>query len=299
MDLDAVVIGGGAAGLSGAVTLARQRRSVLVVDGGQPRNAPAGGVHAYLGRDGIAPGRLLADGREELRSYGGQVRDGRVVAAERTDGGFAVRLDDGTALTARRLLIATGVTDELPDVPGVRERWGRDVVHCPFCHGWEVRERPIAVLATSAFASHQALMFSQLSDDVVLLQHRETALPDLERLARRGVRLLQGEVERLVVEDDALTGVAVAGTVVPARAVVVFPRPVLRLDGLEGLGLEVAELEGVGRHVVTDATGATSVPGVFAAGNVTDLMAQVVHAAGAAVRAGAMLNLSLLQEDAA
>ena len=301
MDLDVVVIGGGAAGLGGAVTLARSRRSVVVVDAGEPRNAPAAGVHGYLGRDGVSPAELLADGRAELASYGGQVRRGRVVSAAPCDGGFEVGLDDGTSLRSRRLLVTTGLVDELPDVPGLRERWGRDVLHCPYCHGWEVRDQPIAVLATTSMASHQALLFRQLSDDEVLLQHDGPAPTDDEqrKLDVRGIRVVPGQVEQVVVEDDALTGVRLAdGTQVPCRAVVVFGRPRVRLDGLEGLGLEVAELEGIGAYIATDAMGATSVPGVWAAGNVADLMAQVVHAAGAGVRAAAAINGDLVQEEA-
>src|SRR5512133_835933 len=168
---DVVVVGGGAAGLSGAVALARSRRSVLVVDAGEPRNAPAAGVHNYLGREGVPPADLLAAGRAELASYGGRVAAGRAVAArpwERPGTGFVVTLDDGRVVAARRLLVATGLVDGLPDVAGVRERWGRDVLHCPYCHGWEVRDQAIGVLWRNPLSLHQALLFRQLSADVVL-----------------------------------------------------------------------------------------------------------------------------------
>ncbi|HWM07298.1 MAG TPA: NAD(P)/FAD-dependent oxidoreductase, partial [Actinophytocola sp.] len=157
-EYDVVVLGGGAAGLSGALMLARSRRSVLVIDAGSPRNAPAEGVHGLLGHDGIAPAELLERGRAEVRGYGGQVVTGEVVTAAREDAGFRLTLADGGSVRARRLLVATGLVDELPAVAGLRERWGRDVVHCPYCHGWEVRARVIAVLATGPMSVHQALL---------------------------------------------------------------------------------------------------------------------------------------------
>ena len=175
---DVVIIGGGAAGLSGAVALARSRRSVLVVDAGRPRNAPADGVHNYLGREGTPPGELLAIGRAEVAGYGGEVVPGVVTGARREDDGdFRVTLDDGREVSARRLLVATGLVDELPDLPGVAERWGRDVLHCPYCHGWEVRDQAIGILATGPTAVHQALLFRQLSDDVTFFRHTGPDLP--------------------------------------------------------------------------------------------------------------------------
>ncbi len=168
---DVVVVGGGIAGLSGALTLGRARRSVLVVDAGEPRNAPASGVHGYLSRDGVAPAALLEAGRAEVCGYGVQVLDGRVDELASTGSGFTVGLEDGRRVGARRLLVTTGLVDELPDVAGVRERWGRDVLHCPYCHGWEVRDRPLGVLGTSSRAVHQALLFRQWTDDLTLFVH--------------------------------------------------------------------------------------------------------------------------------
>jgi thioredoxin reductase len=137
---DVVIVGGGAAGLSAGLALSRARRSVLVVDAGTPRNAPAGHVHNYLTRDGIPPAELLAAGRAEVTGYGGEILSGSVNSADPLDDGFQVTLTDGRVLLARRLLVTTGLVDELPDVPGLTERWGRDVLHCPYCHGWEVRD---------------------------------------------------------------------------------------------------------------------------------------------------------------
>ncbi|MTE17880.1 FAD-binding protein [Streptomyces sp. TRM43335] len=302
---DVVVVGGGAAGLSGALVLARARRSVLVVDSGQPRNAPADGVHGYLGHEGVPPSELLARGRAEVAEYGGEVVPGTVVAAERAgDGWFRLVLDDGTALLAGRLLITTGLVDELPDVPGLARRWGHDVLHCPYCHGWEVRDRPVGVLATGPLAVHQALLWRQWTDDVVLFRHTgpEFDRAEHERLAARGIAVVDGEVAALEVTGDRLTGVRLAGgRTVPRRVLVVAPRLTARGGLLAGLGVETVEQEsgghGIGRHVPADATGATSVPGVWVAGNVTVLTEQVVGAAAAGARAAAAINADLITEE--
>jgi thioredoxin reductase (NADPH) len=303
---DVVVIGGGAAGLSGAVALARSRRSVLVVDAGQPRNAPADGVHNYLGREGARPADLLADGRAELAGYGGEVVSGLVTAARREDDGtFRVALDGGRSVAARRLLVATGLLDELPEVPGLGERWGRDVLHCPYCHGWEVRDQAIGILATGPNAMHQALLFRQLSDDVVFFRHTGPDLPadQVEQLVALGVRMVDGEVTGVEVADDLLTGIRLAtGEVVPRSVLVVAPRFTARAAVLESLGVPAMdqEMSGhvVGSAVPADPTGATAVPGVWVAGNVSDMSAQVVVSAAAGMRAGAMINADLVAEDA-
>ena len=300
-NVDVVVVGGGAAGLSAAVTLARARRSVRVVDDGTPRNAPAAGVHGVLGQEGVSPLMLLERGRAELAGYGGSVLSGPAVAARRDGSGFVVTLADGTSVRARRLLVATGLTDELPDVPGLRERWGHDVLHCPYCHGWEVRDQPIGVLGTSARSVHQALLFRQWSDDVVLLQHTAPAPTDAEaeQLAARGVRVVPGIVTEVLVSEGRLSGVRLeSGEVVARSALTVMPRFVARLDGLAGLGLAAVPHEtGVGEHTATDLTGASSVPGVWVAGNATDPMAQVTGAMAAGTRAAAALNSDLIAEE--
>ena len=302
---DVVVIGGGTAGLSGAVALARSRRTVLVVDAGSPRNAPAAGVHNYLGREGARPADLVADGRAELAGYGGRVVSGVVSSARQDQGRFRVTLDDGREVSARRLLVATGLVDELPALPGVAERWGRDVLHCPYCHGWEVRNQPIGIVATGPNAVHQALLFRQLSDDVVFFRHTGPELPpeQAEQLAALGIRVVEGEVAAVEVTDDRLSGVRLAsGEVVPRAAVVVAPRFTARAGVLESLGLRAQDQEMggavVGSAVPADPTGATAVPGVWVAGNVSDLSAQVVASAAAGLRAGAMINADLITEDA-
>ena len=269
---DVVVVGGGAAGLSAALTLARARRLVLVVDAGAPRNVPAGHVHNYLAREGTPPGELLAAGRAEVAGYGGEVVTGSVTSAQPLDGqedggGFRAVLADGRVVLTRRLLVTTGLVDELPDVPGLAERWGRDVLHCPYCHGWEVRDQA-----------------------------------ECEQLAARGITLVDGEVAALEVTDDRLTGVRLrSGELVPCQAVVVGPRFTARADVLTTLGLEPTEqqVDGhvIGSYVPADPTGATAVPGVWVAGNVADLRAQVISAAAAGLNTAAAINADLIAED--
>ena len=302
---DVVVVGGGAAGLSGAVALARSRRSVLVVDAGDPRNAPAGHVHNFLTRDGTPPAELYAAGRAEVTRYGGTVETGRVTALSRDDDGlFRVGIGHRT-VAARRLLVATGVRDELPDVPGLAARWGIDVVHCPYCHGWEVRDQRIGVLATGPAAVHQALLFRQLSPHVTLLRHTGPE-PDDEQsrqLKARGITIIEEKVEEIEADGTGLTGVRLAGgRRLALDAVVVAPRMAARADLLAPLGLKPAELRvgeySIGTHIEADPAGATAVPGVWVAGNLADPQAQVIAAAATGLAAGAVINYDLVLEEA-
>lgn len=188
-EYEVVVVGGGAAGLSAALVLGRSRRSVLVLDSGQPRNAAAAGVHGLLTRDGISPAAYVAIGRDEVRSYGGHVVDVQALAVRGdVDHGFVVAMGDGREVRARRVLVTTGLIDELPDIPGVSEQWGRGVLHCPYCHGWEVRDQAIGVLAVTEQAAHQALLFRQWSADVILFVNDSVQPTDEEsaQLAARG-----------------------------------------------------------------------------------------------------------------
>jgi thioredoxin reductase len=281
-----------------------------------PRNAPAAHVHGFLTRDGTPPAELLRTGRAEVTSYGGEVVDDRVEhvrrlapgdriergdqaehagRAEQGAPGFALELASGRELRARRLLVTTGLRDELPDVPGVRERWGTDVLHCPYCHGWEVRDQPLGVLATSPGAVHQALLVRQWSPDVVVVVHDVTLEPhDRARLAARGVRIVDEKASRVVVEGDRLRGIElVDGTAVPRAAVFVQPRFVPS----DGLLSELGCVTGDGGWVQADASGRTSVPGVWAAGNVANPQAQVVTAAGAGSTAAAAINADLVEEE--
>ncbi|MFG1792423.1 NAD(P)/FAD-dependent oxidoreductase [Nocardia sp. NPDC049149] len=290
---DVVIVGGGAAGLSAALVLTRSRRTVAVVRGGEPRNAPAEHMHGFLSRDGMPPGELLVTGAAEVAGYGGELIDDVVTIVEKSDdhGVFTVTLAGGRVLTAHRVVIATGLRDELPDLPGVRERWGAEVLHCPYCHGYEVRDQPLGLLGgADPRVMHLAVLLPQWSDDVILFQHTMT-LSDTDRaqLTARGVRVVEGEVARLVV-DGTLRGVELTdGRAVPRSAVFVAPTFLPNADLLHALGCDFDEKG----WVVADPTGRTSVPGVWVAGNVSNPAAQVINAASAGYSAAVAINSDL------
>ncbi|GAA1776673.1 NAD(P)/FAD-dependent oxidoreductase [Actinomadura chokoriensis] len=294
---EVLVIGGGPAGLSAALVLARARRDVTVVDAGEPRNATAEHMQGFLTRDGMPPAALLETGRTEVRGYGGEIVSGRVehAAGDAADG-FVLTLADGTALRGRRLLVTTGVTDVLPDIPGLQDRWGREVQMCPYCHGWEVRDQKIVVLASSPNSVHQASLLRQWSPDVTFLAAKAPAGEDAARLDARGIRVVEAEARRLVADDDRVTGFELAdGSVLPCDAVFVAPTWVAKDGPLTDLGCEIGD----NGFVKVDETGRTSVPGVWAAGNVTFPGGQVIMAASAGSMAAAMINADLIEADIA
>ncbi|MFA6576907.1 MAG: NAD(P)/FAD-dependent oxidoreductase [Nocardioides sp.] len=306
---DVVVIGGGAAGLSAALVLTRARRRVAVIDAGQPRNAPATHMQGFLGSDGLPPAELLAAGRAEVARYGGHLVSGTVasITADAQTSvhqrrAFTITLEDGDQLRARRVLVTTGLRDEVPDVPGVRERWGRDLLHCPYCHGHEVRDQPLGILADAdgdAENLDQALAHAHLvrqwSDDVVFFANGQSvSAAAREQLVARAIGFVPEQVTRLVIEDDRLTGVEFAGGgVVPRSAVFVRPRFVPNDTLLADLGCAT---NATGWAAV-DGTGRTSVPGVWAAGNAVNPRAQVITAAGEGSAAAIAINGDLVDED--
>ncbi|WP_436794864.1 FAD-dependent oxidoreductase [Actinospongicola halichondriae] len=300
---DVLIVGGSAAGLAAALQLVRQRRSVIVVDAGEPRNAPAAHMHGFLGRDGTPPSALTAAGRDEVRSYGGEVVDGRVVSVARTDDGrFRAELVGGHAIVARKVLAATGLVDDLPAIDGVADHWGSDVIHCPFCHGYEVRDRRVVQVITHPMGLHPASLFRQLTDDLTVVVHDPTGIEEdeLSTLRAGGVQVIDAQVHRLVTgADGGIEAVELVGhDPLAADAVVVGPRFRARAEPFVSLGLEpVPHPSGVGDIIETDATGATSVPGVYAAGNVTDPSQQVLHAAADGSRVGAMISFALADDD--
>lgn len=292
---DVVIVGGGAAGLSTALVLGRARRRIVVIDAGSPRNAPAAHMQGYLSRDGLPPSELLAIGRSEVKGYGVDLIDDVVVGI---DPGFTVHLGDGRSLAARRILVATGVVDGIPDIPGVSERWGRDLLHCPYCHGYEVHDQPLGVIGPNPGSIQHAQIVRQWSDDVIYFaQTQEPSASESTELAARGIRVVHGAIERLVIEDDQLTGVQLAtGETVPRWAV--FVRPVIAPDPDYLLATLGCDLDETGFAVV-DRAGRTSVPGVWGAGNAIDPRAQVITAAGAGSAAAIDINNDLVQEDIA
>ena len=293
---DVIVIGGGAAGLSAALVLSRARRKVLVVDAGSPRNAPAAHMHGYLSRDGMPPADLLAVGREEVRSYGGEIVDGTVTDLVACGHGFTALLAAGRRISSRRVLVTTGLRDESPDIPGLRDRWARDVLHCPYCHGHEVRDRRLGVIGWTAGATRYAQIVRQWTNDLTYFTSPDilTAIERSQLLAR-GINVVEGVIDQLVVNEvDELRGVQMrGGCVIGVDALFVPPRFIPNSAMLVGLGCDV---DGDG-WVTVDPTGRTSVPGVWAAGNIVDPRAQVITAAGAGSASAIALNADLVDED--
>jgi thioredoxin reductase len=293
---DVVVIGGGAAGLSAALVLTRARREVLVVDSAAPRNAPAAHMHGFLSRDGFPPGELLTVGRAEVEGYGGSFVDCTVMGiVNGGPSGFRVALEDGGVVSARRVLVATGLRDELPEIPGLRERWARDVLHCPDCHGYEVKDRKLGVLGGPPQAAHQVQIVRQWSDDVVYFAPvGALAAPEREELAARRVEVVEGTVRGVLVDNDRLGGVELDdGRTVRLDTLFVSPRYVPNNDLVAVLGCELDD-DG---WAITDGNGLTTIVGVWAAGNVTDPRAQMISAAGEGSAAAIAINADLVQED--
>lgn len=292
---DAIIVGGGAAGLSAALMLGRARRKVLVIDAGEPRNAPAEHSHSFFTRDGAPPGELLRIGREQAAGYGAEIRAGRVVEVAREEGGFAVALEDGGRESARRVVIAAGVVDELPEIEGFRDRWGGVVFHCPYCHGYEMRDQPLAVMARGAAAMEMCALILGWTRDVVLCTDGPAELggEDRAKLARHGIRVREERIARLEGEGSALERIVFAEGPPLARAGL-FVRPAQHPAPLaDRLGCERND-DG---SLVLDRFGETTVPGVYAAGDVTRRLQQIVSAAAEGLMAGAGINHSLLAEE--
>ncbi len=235
---DVAVIGGSAAGLAAALQLVRQRRAVIVVDDGTPRNAPAEHMHGYLGREGARPSDLVAIGREEVRSYGGEILLGRALAVRRRDDNrFVVDLTGGHRLVARRVLAATGLVDELPDIDGLAARWGKDVLHCPFCHGFEMRDQRVVQIVTHPMGLHPTPLLRQLTDRLTVVLHDVAGIDEgvVAALAASGVPIIRDRVERIAsAPDGRLAGVElVDGRTLDADAVV-NPGDVVVTSGLGG-----------------------------------------------------------------
>ena len=295
-DFDVVVVGGGAAGLSAALVLSRARRRVLVVDSGTPRNAPAAHMHGFLSRDGLPPSELLTIGRDEVKGYGATIIDDAVTqVVPNGESHFRVLLADGQRISTRQLLVATGLHDELPAIPGLRERWARDVLHCPYCHGWEVRDQQLAVLGSSPEAVRYAQIVRQWSDDVVYITEPGTlTAAETSQLAARAIGIIEGNVKQVLADDDRLSGIEMDdGRVIPRQAIFVPPRFVPNNDLLVGLGCDLDE-QG---WVTVDSTGRTSVPGVWVAGNLANPRAQVITAAGEGSATAIAINADLVEED--
>jgi thioredoxin reductase len=302
-DWDVVVVGGGSAGLSAALMLGRSRRRVLVVDDSRPRNAVAAHMHGVLGRDHTAPLDLLAAGRAELTRYEVVVESAAVASASAIEDGdepgFELVLDSGERRTARRVLAATGLVDELPGIPGLAAQWGRGVVLCPYCDGWEVRDRRVAVIAAAQSNTHQAQLMRQLTREVVFYANGAT-LPDRARteLEARDIAIEEREVTGIVETDDgAIRAIRLAdGSEQQVDVVFVAPRPVPNNLLLGELRARTMRQSGVD-WVLVDDDGRTSVRGLYAAGNVVSARSSVPWAMASGALAGTAINGDLVDED--
>ena len=301
--VDVAVVGGSAAGLATTLQLSRQRRSVAVIDSGEPRNAPADQMHSYLGHEGRSPADFLRIAREEVRSYGAEVLTGRALDVTREDGGFRVELSGGHVVHARRVVAATGLSDELPDLPGLAEHWGGAVIHCPFCHGYEVRDKRLVALVTSPMGLHPLPLLRQLTGDLTVLVHEGVAGddPQLQLLRDAGVKVVVSPAERVLSDDaGALSGVRLAdGSVIEADAMLIGTRLHARVTPFAGIGLTASEHPtGIATYVEADPMmGTTAVPGVYAVGTLAEPMLQVLPTAAAGTRVGSMISFDLAQED--
>ncbi|TFV60535.1 NAD(P)/FAD-dependent oxidoreductase [Mycobacterium sp. PS03-16] len=295
---DCVVVGGGAAGLSAALVLGRARRRTLVVDAGAPSNAVAHGIGGLLGHNGRPPADLYALGRRELAEFPHvQVRSGAVVDARRGDL-CTVGLADGSTEMTRLILLATGMDYRLPQVPGLAELWGSSVFHCPFCHGWEMRDAPLAVLA-GARAVHAGLMLRGWTDDIVVLTDGNDDLAEgRDLLTAAGIRIDERPVARVRGDDGAVVVEFSDGSALPRRGLMAAPAMAQRSPLAQRLGVRFDQANPMsGEAVWVDDFGRTSVRGVLAAGDVTVQMPQVAAAIAAGSKAGASAVQTLLGED--
>jgi thioredoxin reductase len=299
---DCIVVGGGAAGLSAALVLGRARRRTLLVDAGQPSNLPAEGIGGLLGHDGRPPAELYAMGRAELAAYPTvEVRDGTVERGERVDGGIALELAGGELELTRRVILATGMEYRTPDLPGLAPLWGRSVFHCPFCHGWEMRDQALAVLGGGAGGLHRALLLRLWSDDVFLLSDGPAELEDgdVEQLSAAGVAVDERPVVRLIARDGALAAVEFADGSRLERDGLLVPVTLGQRSALAAqLGAEPAEPGPVAVDpLVVDTMFRTTAEGVSAAGDASAQLQQVAGAISAGSLAAVGVVQSLMAEE--
>lgn len=296
MDHDAIVIGGGFAGLAAAMQLARARRRVALIDAAQPRNRFSRASHGFFGQDGRSPWEIVAAGRAELARYPSvTLVDGQVESAQPSDGGFRVRLAGGEELAAARLVLALGMRDELPAIPGVDERWGVSVLHCPYCDGYEHGDQPLGVLGAGPSSIHQALLIADWGPTTLFTQGNVE--PDAEqsaRLSARGVGVERAKVVDLLGRAPALDAVALEdGRRVPLEALFVAPKAHMVSDLPAALGCTFEDGP-MGPYVRVDGAKLTSVKGVYAAGDLSNPMPNATLAAASGVLAGVSAHQSLI-----
>lgn len=293
---DVAIIGGSAAGLSAGLILGRFKRKVLICDSGKPRNAVAEGVHGFLSRDGTPPQELFQISREQLKPYTTvDLRQGEVIDVVRVDDHFDVIFSDVARQQAKYILLATGVKDELPAIKGLADFWGKGVFHCPYCHGWEVRDTALALIANGNQATHISKLLLALTDDLVICTNGPSTIEDddQKRLAAHGVRIITTPIAEIKGTGESLQGIAFEdGSYLAREAIFTATTPYLHSDLSTKLG---CELDDAGR-IQVDEYGLTSVEGVYAAGDITTPMQQVIHAASSGAKTAAMINAQLAEE---
>jgi thioredoxin reductase len=295
---DVIIVGAGPAGLSAALMLGRCRRTVLICDNGRPRNAASHALHGYLTRDGIDPREFRAIGREELRPYETvELRDVAATDAQcQPNGQFRVTLADGAVARSRKLLVATGVCDNLPHIPGVQEMYGRSVFHCPYCDGWEIRDQPIAIYGKGQRGAGLALELTAWSRDLVLCTDGPGELDhdDRARLARNGIALREERVVSLEGPDGILNRVLFAtGDPLPRRAMFFTTGQFQRSELAIRLGCEFND-KGTVR---TGKYESTHLAGLYVAGDASRAVQWVIVAAAEGAEAAFAINTDLIKED--
>lgn len=300
-DYDAVIVGGGPSGLTAALVLSRACRKVLVCDEGKPRNYASPAVHGFFSRDGISPEELLKIGREQLKPYAVEWRDAGVKDAERIDGGFRVETRDGKAFTARKLILATGVTDERPEIDGLLELWGTGVLHCPYCHGWEVRNKPWGFIAVGEQAADWGIELRGWTTELTLCSNGPSGLTEAGRrtLKNRGVAVREERIKRLDGENGVLKAVIFEnGERLDLTALFVRTIMVQRSPLPKKFGCKLASMDGGFRDAVeVDQFGATAVPGLYVIGDASRGMPQVATAVADGSMAAIMANKAMIKED--
>lgn len=295
MHLDAIIIGGSFAGLSAATYIARARRNVRVIDAGLPRNRFAHHSHGFLTQDGAEPGAILRTARQQVEAYPtAEITSGRAVTAEARGNGFRVALDTGEELQALRLVLAYGISDDLPVLPGLMERWGRSVIHCPYCHGFEFGGKQLGVLFSSPMSVHQAHLVTDWGPTTLYLNGEELDPQTAAELAGHGVQIEPAPITGLHGDGTELEAIELAGERMNRiDALFVGPRMRANSDIAEQLGCDMEDIP-TGRIIRTDAWKATSVPGVFAAGDIARGAHSVTWASADGVSAGVALHRSLV-----
>ncbi len=296
MQFDAIVVGGSFAGLSAAMQIARGRRRVAVIDAGKPRNRFAAHSHGFFGQDGVAPLTLIAQGRDKLRAYPKvQLIEGEAVTIDGQDGAFAVALSSGATLSAAKLVLASGIVDELPLLPGLAERWGSTVLHCPYCHGYEFDGGPLGVLAANPMSAHHATVISEWGPTTLFMNGRtDLDAEALERLRARGIAIEPAALTRMHTREAGMELLELAdGRALAVRALYVQTRTRMASPLAERLGCAFDDGP-FGPVIRTDAGKLTTVAGVYAAGDMARAPHNATWASADGVTAGASLHQALI-----